>query len=253
MSARVRWPVFAVGWLTAVLVTTVIASRAINFVGHQLNSDVSLPRATAAGPSSHPVPGPTGTDGSPTPSSGIGTPIAIGGAGPGGGTGGNTGNGDGTGNGTPGPGNPTPQVVPQPQPQPNPGSDGAVPPPVTSAPQPREPEQEQETENAQPVVPSQPEPASSPPSRPQPSPTTAPPATPVTFSSLRVVETSAGTASFRCSSSNDLALVSSSPAPGFTQGSRVRDSSRMDVTFVGSAAKKIDARCRDGQVDVSVE
>jgi hypothetical protein len=47
--------------------------------------------------------------------------------------------------------------------------------------------------------------------------------------------------------------VSSSPAPGFTQGSRVRDSSRMDVTFVGSAAKRIDARCRDGQVDVSVE
>jgi hypothetical protein len=253
MSARVRWPVFAVGWLTAVLVTTVIASRAINFVGHQLNSDVSLPRASATGPSSHPVPGPTGTDESPTPSSGIGTPIAIDGAGPGGGTGGNTGNGNGTDNGTPGPGDPTPQVVPQPQP--NPGSGSAVPPPVTSAPQPREPEQETETENGQPVAAPQPQPASSPPSRPQPSPTTAPPATPapVTFSALRVVETSAGTASFQCSSSNDLALVSSSPAPGFTQGSRVRDSSRMDVTFVGSAAKRIDARCRDGQVDVSVE
>jgi hypothetical protein len=115
------------------------------------------------------------------------------------------------------------------------------------------PDPEQESEEGQPVVAPQPQPASSPPGRPQPSPTTAPPATPVTFSTLRVVETSAGTASFRCSSSNDLALVSSSPAPGFTQGSRVRDSSRMDVTFVGSAAKRIDARCRDGQVDVSVE
>jgi hypothetical protein len=244
MSARVRWPVFALGWLTAVLVTTVIASRAINFVGHQLNSDVSLPRASAAGPSSQPAPGRTVTPGSPTPGSGIGTPTAIGG-GPGGGTGGTTG----TGNGTPGAGNPTPQVVPQPQP--NPGSGSGAPPPVVQPPP--APDPEQESEEGQPVVAPQPQPASSPPGRPQPSPTTAPPATPVTFSTLRVVETSAGTASFRCSSSNDLALVSSSPAPGFTQGSRVRDSSRMDVTFVGSAAKRIDARCRDGQVDVSVE
>jgi hypothetical protein len=124
---------------------------------------------------------------------------------------------------------------------------------VTSGPIPREPDDD---EVAGPVQPEpEPAPGSTPPA--QPSPTTAPPAAPpppVTFSALRVVETSGGTASFTCSSTNTLALVSSSPAPGFKQGqSRVRDSSRMDVVFVGTADKRIDARCRDGQVDISVE
>jgi hypothetical protein len=140
-------------------------------------------------------------------------------------------------------------------PQPGPGGGSQQPPPVTSGPTPREPDED--FSGPGPVVQPEPEPGSSPPDRPQPSPATAPPAVPpppVTFSALRVVETSAGTASFTCSSTNTLALVSSSPAPGFKQAaSRVHDSSRMDVTFVGAADKRIDARCRDGQVDVDVE
>jgi outer membrane biosynthesis protein TonB len=127
------------------------------------------------------------------------------------------------------PGEPTPQVVPEPVP----------PVPHPSPVRTERPEQTQ---------PPQPTPAG---------PTAAPPPSqpPATYSDLRRVTTSGGTASFGCSPSNDLALLDVAPAAGYRQRPTTPDSSGyLVVFFVSSEAEaKIQAHCRNGRVVYTIE
>src|SRR5947209_11839376 len=45
---RARWPVMVAAWLIAVVLITLLTSRAIHVVGHQLSSTVALPQPHAA-------------------------------------------------------------------------------------------------------------------------------------------------------------------------------------------------------------
>jgi hypothetical protein len=70
----------------------------------------------------------------------------------------------------------------------------------------------------------------------------------------RTVQTAGGQAAFTCNSADALALLYATPATGYATEQRVRDSSRMDIVFVGSTQEhKIDARCSNGGVQVDVE
>jgi hypothetical protein len=68
------------------------------------------------------------------------------------------------------------------------------------------------------------------------------------------VQTAGGQAAFTCTSSDQMALLYATPAPGYTaEPPRIRSASRMDVTFAGAQEQKIDARCAGGQVQADVE
>jgi len=69
------------------------------------------------------------------------------------------------------------------------------------------------------------------------------------------VQTAGGQAAFTCSSTDRLALLYATPASGYSaEPPRIRDSSRMDVVFVGPGPdQKIDARCAGGKVQAEVE
>lgn len=217
---------FVLAWLLAITITALVAWRAVHFVGNQLSTGISLPPAgIAASFRPRPVVSPAQRTPRPSPvDAGIGSPISI-----------------------VGPGEPTPQVVPEPGPRSTGGGStpGAPKPtPVRPVPHPSP----VRTDRPEQTEPPQPTPAG---------PTAAPPPSqpPATYSDLRRVSTSGGTASFGCSPGNDLALLDVAPAAGYRQRPTTPESpGYLVVFFVSSEAEtKIQAHCRNGQVVYTIE